>query len=216
MAALATVTGLYPLIYFIIDRRFGLLNSKSEALLASTVWNTTFYLHIVLGGVALLVGWTQFVSAWRIRNLSLHRRIGKVYVGAALISAATAVYIALFATGGPVPATGFICMGVVWFFTTLKAYTFIRKKNVVRHQQMMLYSYATCLAAVTLRLYLPVSFMVLEDFNKAYAVVSWISWVPNLFVAYGIIKKNYSNPERAQNNRVSSVAIGVRQQQGVR
>ena len=52
--------GLYPIIYFVIDRKFGLLASKSEVLLTDVLWNTMFYTHIVLGGIALLIGWLQF------------------------------------------------------------------------------------------------------------------------------------------------------------
>ena len=52
--------GLYPILYFVIDQKFGLLNSKTDALLADALWNGMFYTHIGLGGLALLVGWIQF------------------------------------------------------------------------------------------------------------------------------------------------------------
>ncbi len=39
MIALAFAVGLYPVIYFLIDRRFGLLGSKSNELLANAFWN---------------------------------------------------------------------------------------------------------------------------------------------------------------------------------
>lgn len=188
LASLATLVGLYPVIYFIIDRRFGLLGSKSEALLANTVWNAAFYSHILTGGLALLIGWTQFVPKWRSRYPGLHRQTGKLYVFLVLVSGSTSLYIALFATGGLVPAVGFICMGAVWLFTTLKGYAAVRNRNIAGHQKMMLYSYATCLAAVTLRIYLPLFIAVFNDFTKAYAVVAWLSWVPNLFVAHALLR----------------------------
>ena len=62
VAIVATVIGLYPSIYFFMDRQFGLLQSKSEALLINTPWNIAFYTHIILGGLALLIGWTQFIE----------------------------------------------------------------------------------------------------------------------------------------------------------
>lgn len=94
--ALAILIGLYPVIYFIQDRNFGLLSSKSTELLDNSIWNTGFYTHIILGGVALLTGWTQFGEKFRNRNLSLHRRIGKVYVIAVLLSSSAGIYIACF------------------------------------------------------------------------------------------------------------------------
>ncbi len=57
---LSTLVGLYPSIYFLIDRRFGLLASKSAELLSDNLWNVAFYGHILLGGLALLIGWLQF------------------------------------------------------------------------------------------------------------------------------------------------------------
>jgi len=213
LAALASLVGIYPVIYLIVDRRFGLLNSKTEAILESGIWNISFYMHIMLGGVALLIGWTQFVSKWRKQNPNLHRNIGKVYVFTVFLSALTSIYIALFATGGLVPSAGFICMGIVWFFTTFKAYTAIRNNKILSHQRMMIYSYATCLAAVTLRIYLPIFISIFDDFNKAYAVVAWLSWVPNLFVAYFIIQN--LNPKRntVSNNHFEVIAATSTQHQ---
>ncbi len=72
--------GFYPGIYFVVDRKFGLLSTKTEALLANTGWNIGFYVHILAGGLALLLGWSQFSSRLRNHSLSLHRSIGKISV----------------------------------------------------------------------------------------------------------------------------------------
>jgi hypothetical protein len=47
----------------------------------------------------------------------------------------------------------------------------------------MIYSYAACLAAVTLRLWLPVLSMTFQHFVTAYTIVAWLCWVPNIIVA---------------------------------
>jgi uncharacterized membrane protein len=199
LAIVSTLVGLYPLIYFVIDRRFGLLQSKSEALLADTFWNIAFYTHITLGGLALLIGWTQFIVKWRERNINRHRSIGKVYIVSVLTSAIAGIYIALYATGGIIPSLGFAFLGVVWFSTTLKAYLAIRKGEISGHQKMMIYSYAACLAAVTLRIYLPIFIGLLHDFNKAYSVASWLCWIPNLIVADYIVKKLHQKNKTTTN-----------------
>ncbi|WP_276503500.1 DUF2306 domain-containing protein [Terrimonas pollutisoli] len=189
VAVLAILVGLYPAIYFFINRKFGLLQSKSEALLANPFWNIEFYSHIIFGGLALLVGWTQFSAKLRARNLKLHRQVGKVYVVCALISAMAGIYIALYATGGMIPSVGFMSLGAVWFYTTLRAYMEIRKGRVDEHQKMMIYSYAACFSAVTLRIYLPILTSLFQDFTKAYMVVAWLCWIPNIIVAFFIIKR---------------------------
>jgi uncharacterized membrane protein len=189
----AIAIGLYPAIYFIIDRRFGLLRSKTDLLLADTLWNTMFYTHIILGGIALLIGWIQFNKKFRANNLELHKKIGKVYVMCCLISGIAGFYIALHATGGVGPKTGFFLMAMFWFFTTLFAFTAIKKGNIIKHQKLMIYSYAACFSAVTLRIWLPILISSLGSFLPAYRVVAWLSWIPNIIVAYFIIKYQFKN-----------------------
>lgn len=188
-ASFALLIGLYPTIYFLIDRKFGLLNSKPVELLTNILWNIGFYLHIIFGGIALFIGWTQFSPKMRNRRMALHRKLGKVYVAAVLISAFAGICIGFFATGGWVSSAGFICLGIIWFYTTLKAYLHIKRGEIQKHQKMMIYSYAACFAAVTLRIWLPILTMVYGDFSKAYLVVAWLCWIPNLIVAYLITRR---------------------------
>jgi hypothetical protein len=53
---------------------------------------------------------------------------------------------------------------------------------------MMIYSYAACFAAVTLRIWLPLLISITGDFFIAYPIVAWLCWVPNLIVANLIVK----------------------------
>ena len=183
IALSAILIGLYPAIYFLRDRMFGLLNSKSSELLANTFWNIGFYTHITLGGIALLIGWLQFGSRFRQRHLSLHRIIGKIYIICVLPSALASIGIGFFATGGFIAASGFICLGIVWFTTTLMAYLKIKDHKIQEHRKLMIYSYAACFAAVTLRIWLPLLINFFGDFIIAYCIVAWLSWVPNMLVA---------------------------------
>jgi uncharacterized membrane protein len=176
IAFFAINIGLYPCIY-LFYHRFGPLQSKSEALLSSIVYNTGFYTHISLGGLALLIGWLQFLPKLRKRHWKLHRQIGRVYV------------IAVYATGGIIATLGFMGLGITWLCTTLKAYISIKNKQVTQHQQMMTYSYAACFAAVTLRVYLPLLMLLFHNFTTAYLIVSWLCWLPNIVVTYFISRQ---------------------------
>lgn len=186
---LANAVGLYPLTYFIIDRQFGLLGSKSPELLANTFWNIGFYGHILLGGLALFVGWAQFSKKLRNANIKMHRNVGKVYIVSVMISGICGVYIAFNATGGLVASLGFICLGLIWLFTTIKAYIAVRNKDISLHKGFMIYSYAACFAAVTLRIWLPILNIIFEDFTIAYRIVAWLCWVPNLIFAFFWVRK---------------------------
>jgi hypothetical protein len=193
LVVLAIVIGLYPGIYFIIDRKFGLLSSKSIELLTNTFWNIGFYTHILLGGLALLIGWTQFSSKIRDNNITLHKRIGKLYVISVFLSSIAGICIGFFATGGIPSSLGFICLGVIWFSTTVMAYINIKNRQIVKHQKMMVYSYAACFAAVTLRIWLPLLIIIFGNFITAYTIVAWLCWVPNLFVANLITRRIKAN-----------------------
>ncbi len=190
--------GLYPFTYFVIDRRFGLLGTKTAELLADTIWNTAFYAHILIGGIALLVGWIQFSKKLRVNKPKIHRQIGKVYVITVLISGMAGVYIALHATGGIWPMLGFLGLALVWLLTTIFAFTAIKKGNVSQHQNLMIYSYAACFGAVTLRIWLPILTEVMGGFYNAYPLVAWIAWVPNIVVAYFIVRANNRKLTRAK------------------
>jgi uncharacterized membrane protein len=181
---LAIGIGLYPLIYLFATEDFGLLLGKSEEVLASDIWNLAFYGHISFGGLALLSGWSQFSKKLRAKHLNLHRTLGKIYIISVLISGLCGVYIGFFATGGLVSSLGFISLGLVWLFTTVVAYVGVKRKDMSLHQGMMIYSYAACFAAVTLRIWLPLLTLVLGEFLTAYRIVAWLCWVPNILFAY--------------------------------
>lgn len=189
-AFLATGVGLYPLVFIALNNHFPLLNSK---ILVNVIWNISFYTHISLGGIALLIGWSQFSEKFRNKYLQLHRVIGKIYVGSVLLSAMTGIYIGYFAEGGIISQVGFISLGIIWFYTTLKAFLEVKKGRVEQHKKMMIYSYAACFAAVTLRLFLPLLMVLFNEFIPAYQVVAWLCWVPNLLAAHFIILKKSKN-----------------------
>jgi fatty acid desaturase len=69
------------------------------------------------------------------------------------------------------------------------AFVNIKNKKIEKHQKMMIYSYAACFAAVTLRIWLPLLIIVFGSFITAYTIVAWLCWVPNLIVAILITRR---------------------------
>jgi uncharacterized membrane protein len=195
-AVLAISTGLYLLIYYIVDmHNKGLMSSKTKELLDNAVWHTAFYTHISFGGIALLIGWTQFSKRLREKYLKLHRNIGKVYVASVMISSIAGFYIALFASGGITCTLGFGMLAALWFFSIMMAYTSILKRDFKQHENWMIRNYALTFAAVTLRIYLPISQAGLHiEFVTAYRAISWLCWVPNLIIAELIINRRKQVP----------------------
>ncbi|GGH05874.1 DUF2306 domain-containing protein [Mucilaginibacter phyllosphaerae] len=190
-AFFAIAVGLYPLLYLLIDMQSnGLLHSKPKAVLNNSIWSTAFYIHIAFGGLALLIGWTQFSARLRQRYLNSHRLVGKIYVIAVALSSIAGLYIAFFATGGIVCVLGFGLLAIIWLISNIMGYLTIRRGHVPLHQKWMIFNYALTFAAVTLRVWLSLLIIfVFHDFVPAYRVVSWLCWVPNLIIALIIITK---------------------------
>ena len=189
MAVLSIIVGFYPIIYFIIDRKFGLLSTKKPELLHNLCWNINFYIHIIFGAIALLIGWLQFNLSFRQRNIKRHKQIGILYVVSALLSSLSGIYIGYFATGGNLASIAFMSLGVVWFYTTLMAFITVKNKNIIAHKKLMIYSYSLCFYAVTLRIWMLTLITIYGDFNTGYTIAAWLCWIPNLIVAYCIIEK---------------------------
>ncbi|MDL5050169.1 DUF2306 domain-containing protein [Oscillatoria amoena NRMC-F 0135] len=195
IAFFAVAIGLYPFAYVLADMSMGLLATKPADLLQDKVWRVAFHVHIFLGGVSLLAGWSQFSRVLRNRNLGLHRLLGKVYLVSVLLSGVAGLYIAFYASAGVIAATGFGFLAIGWLFTSAMAYRHIRNRNIDAHQHWMIRSYALTFAAVTLRIWLPLmDFAMGMDFFDAYRIVAWLCWVPNALIAEIIIRKVQREP----------------------
>lgn len=205
VAIFATIIGFYPITFFLTAKKFGLLSLKSPELLSNQLWNLAFYGHIVFGGFALLIGWLQFSKKLRSKNSFLHRTIGKCYIIAVFISGICSLFLALQANGGLISISGFFTMGVIWLATTFLGLMEIKKLNFDLHENYMMYSYASCFSGVTLRVWLPLLVIVTGSFNPAYRIVAWLCWVPNLVVAYIIIRRKKVSTSKYINGRESVI-----------
>lgn len=182
--------GLYPLAYVLADMKGGLLSSKPAEVLANPIWYAAFYLHILPGGLALLVGWTQFSQKLRNKRMGLHRKLGFLYILMVMVSGLAGLFIALYATGGSIAQVGFALLAISWLFTTTMALKTVKAKDIRGHEHWMIRSYALCFAAVTLRIWLPLFTGALGmDFITAYLIIAWLCWVPNLAVAEMIVRR---------------------------
>jgi hypothetical protein len=122
----------------------------------------------------------QFLSAFRRRPIAALRWSGRVYCVAVIAGWLTSLPIAAHAQTGEVAAAGFLTLGAVWIFATAVAYLNIRRRRVQAHREWMMRSYVLTAAAITLRMYLPVLLISGIPLAKAYPLVAWICWIPNL------------------------------------
>ncbi len=142
------------------------------------------YVHVFAAVLALALGPFQFSDRLRANRRNLHRGLGRIYLGVGvLVGGLAGLYLAPHAFGGPVARLGFGALALTWLYTGARAYAAIRRGAVAEHRRWMVRNYALTLAAVTLRLYIPLSVLAGIEFSVAYAVIAWLCWVPNLAVA---------------------------------
>lgn len=148
--------------------------------------------HLLGGGIALVAGALQLHAGLRSRMIVAHRWIGRLYLLAVVVAGLAGLMLAGQAFGGLVAHAGFGLLAACWLGTTLNAYRLIRQGNISAHRRWMIRSYALTLAAVTLRLYLPLSQMAEWPMSVAYPAIAWLCWIPNLLVAEWMLRSRRS------------------------
>jgi hypothetical protein len=147
-----------------------------------------FYLHVGLAPIALALLPVQFSKGLRKNRPAVHRWLGRLYGGAILLAGISGIWLAYTTEEGPVAAAGLGLLSVVWLWTTGTAIWHAMKRRIVQHRAWMIRSAALTLAAVTLRIYLPIGAATV-GFEASYPIICWLAWVPNLMLAEWILRR---------------------------
>ena len=155
---------------------------------------TAFYLHIFSSFFVLIAGATQFSKTILLQYPVLHRKIGQIYVFLILtVSGPGALWMSFFANGTVYAAIGFTLLTLTWLVFTYLGYQTARQRNFVQHGNWMMRSYALTFSAITLRIYqYMLSFV--SGSNplspaETYAVLAYLSWIPNLLLVELLIRE---------------------------
>jgi uncharacterized membrane protein len=147
------------------------------------------YTHIAAALIALAIGPFQFSVRLRMARVHLHRWLGRIYLIGILIGGLAGLYIAFYAFGGLPARIGFACLALSWLYTGFRAYRAIRSRDILSHRRWMVRNFSLTFAAVTLRIWLPLSMVSGIPFEVAYPVIAWLSWVPNLLAAEWLLRQ---------------------------
>ncbi len=137
-------------LYVLVTRDWALLDSHSvlRQRYAPIPW--LMVAHGIPGALALLLGVFQFSTRLRQRFLKLHRIMGRVYVGSALISAPMAVAVAL-ALPIPTLLMASLIQAVGWVVTAGTAIYCVRTGRILQHREWMMRSYPFAAVFVVVR-----------------------------------------------------------------
>ena len=192
ISVLIIVVG-FSIYYYQRDTGFYLFADESEFSEIRLRFKWLIIAHFAFAAFTLFIGPLQFIPQIRNRFPKFHRFAGRYYIVGSIISAIT-VYGLLATTyelPGAIPSLSLLA--AIWLFTTIAAYRFIRKGNVLRHKEFMLRSYVCGLAFVFIRVLPELNdvsgiFNFIEDETMRRTVYEWICWVyPLMMVEFRLV-----------------------------
>jgi uncharacterized membrane protein len=199
MTAMSLLIATYAvMLFFVPEARPPFLRGRTDMM------GLAVPLHLAGGGLALALGGFQLNASLRSRRLQLHRVLGRIYVVSVVVGGIAGLRLAIASQGGPIARAGFSALACVWLFTTLRGFLRIRAGEDVSHRAWMIRSYSLTFAAVTLRIYLPLSLAIGISFGTAYPAIAWVCWVPNILVAEWVFVRGFTQrggPVRGQSRR---------------
>jgi uncharacterized membrane protein len=145
--------------------------------------------HVLSGILALLIGPFQFVRRLRRRFVRVHRFMGATYVASATALGVSGLILAPTAYTGLVASAGFTVLGLAMLFTTWTAVRMIVAGRYGEHRRWMIRSFSLIMAGVMLRVWSALYYVAAAagivdfSFERAYAGIAWLCWVPNLMLA---------------------------------
>lgn len=185
---------LITLQYIPINYDVAFLRIKQEEI-QLTYYKWAFFSHVFSSIIVIILGLTQFSKTVRNKATFIHKLSGKIYVFLILaIASPSGLIMSYHANGGVVAQISFSILSVLWFIFTLKAYSFIKKGDVIRHKNFMIRSYALTLSAISLRLlkYGIVTVYELPPMDT-YKIVAVLGWTLNLGISELIILSKKRN-----------------------
>ncbi len=180
--------------YTSLDKTVGFLAFKQH-IVNNPYWITFFYIHIFSITLCLLAGLTQFSAQFLRENRRLHKIIGRIYVYNILIINVPACFIlGLFSNGGLIGITGFLIQDILWAYFTVIAVLSIKKRNIIRHKNFMMLSYAVTTTAITFRIIKNLFYNEeRHDYELFYGINVWLALFINLLIASYFLRRNNSS-----------------------
>lgn len=132
---------------FIYDPQAEQFLSRKEGLkreVPVTAWLNAMYVHVIFACAAMVSGAINFSNKMLRRYPTFHRMNGYIYAASVMVVVLTSGYMAPYATGGKLTSIPFNLLNIIWPGLTLLAIIQIKKKQIHKHRQWMVRSYAFC------------------------------------------------------------------------
>ena len=139
-------------------------------------------LHVIPGGIFLLLAPLQFSNWVRTRHIRLHRWSGRILLPAALVSVVASLYFGLLIPyGGPGEAAAIALFGGLFLFAMIRAFVAIRRGQVAQHREWMIRVFAIAIAISTVRVVAAIFDLALTPAGvrppDLFVLSVWTGWV---------------------------------------
>jgi uncharacterized membrane protein len=158
-------------------------------------WRYALWAHLAGGATALVIGPMQLWLGLTRRRLNIHRRLGKAYLCAVLLSLAGAsCLIAHEIRTDWVFASGLLGLACAWTITTGCGYLAIRRRHIDQHRDWMIRSYVVASAFVFFRVFVDVLHAAgvhdasHQDTPEELKLAAWLCWAVPLIFAEPLIQ----------------------------
>ncbi|TXK84457.1 DUF2306 domain-containing protein [Paenibacillus sp. N3.4] len=204
---LVFVFTLYVVVQYVVFRpeQAGLVSLKlKDVKFPFDTWKIFFYVHIILGMLALILGAFQLTARSR-KPTKLHRRIGNIYASSIFINILAVPFLSMYATGGISSGVAFLVLDLVWLTTTVLGVFHIVRRNVVKHREWMLRSYSITCVFITFRFVVALIAMLFHVSNSvAFPCGIFIATLINLLISEASIRNKRKQTNISTIERIGS------------
>lgn len=167
-------------------------------------------LHFAMGGIILILGSIQLIDAIRVKYLTFHRWVGRIYVVASvLVAIGGLIFIVVKGTiGGMVMNIGFGLYGILMLLAAVQTYRYAVAHDTETHRAWALRLYALAIGSWLYRMDYGFWFLLADKagHNNTFTgvfdyVMAFFFYIPNLLVAEIFI--------RSQNSRKMSIWLNL-------
>lgn len=143
------------------------------------------YLHIAPGVLYLLGVPLQLAYRFRSKHYTVHRRMGRVLLPAALVCGVFAIIFGIaYPFGGAGEAAATIVFGIWFLYCLVRALLAIKRRDAVNHRRWMIRAFAVGVGVGTVRIWVfALSETGVLDFQDSFAVAFWLSFSMHAAIA---------------------------------
>lgn len=136
-----------------------------------TLYYPLLVAHVLFGSVAMLTSWVQVWPWLRRQHLTLHRRLGRVYVFGGVVPAGLiGLTIGAVSPFGVVLRASNVVLATVWLVVTVTGYRAARRDRFAEHRRWMIRSVVLTMSVIT---------------NRVWAVLGIVLLAPRLSTMFG-------------------------------